>query len=208
MSHRLVLDITRPLTPATPPYPGDPRLAVGEVAEHAAFGVRTSTLSLCAHSGTHLDTPAHLFPGGRTLDAYPAGRFLLPARVVDAGDAMLADAALAAAARPEPGMAVLFKTRNSAIPDLDPTRGFAALAPEAAEVLARAGCALAGVDGPSVDPLGSAELPAHHALLGAGIFILENLDLSTAEPGDWTLACFPLLLPGLEASPVRAVLWR
>ena len=42
----------------------------------------------------------------------------------------------------------------------------------------------------------------------AGVLILENLDLSAAEPGDYTLACLPLLLPGLEASPVRAVLLR
>lgn len=207
MAHRLVLDITRPLTPATPPFPGDPRLAVGEVAGYGS-GSRTSSLSLCAHAGTHLDTPAHLFPEGATLDAYPAERFLLQARVVDAGDAMLLDAALAGSAGEVRGRAVLFRTRNSAVRNLDPAQGFAALSPEAAEVLARAGCALAGVDGPSVDPLDAAGLPAHRILLGAGVLVLENLDLSRAEPGDWTLACFPLHLPGLEASPVRAVLWR
>ncbi|MEW5772009.1 MAG: cyclase family protein [Thermodesulfobacteriota bacterium] len=203
-----VLDISRPLTPATPPFPGDPPLTVGEVAGYAAHGARTSSLALCAHSGTHLDVPAHLFPGGKTLDAYPAGRFLLPARVVDAGRAGRVDADLAAAACPAPGMAALFKTRNSATRDLDPARGFAALTPAAAEALVRAGCALAGLDGPSADPLEAADLPAHRILLAAGALILENLDLSAAEPGDWTLACFPLSIPGLEASPVRAVLWR
>lgn len=208
MAHRLVLDISRPLTPATPPYPGDPPLAVAEVAAHAAYGVRTSILTLCAHLGTHLDTPSHVIAGGKTLEAYPAERFLLPARVVDAGDAALVDEALARSAGDVAGMAVLFRTRNSAAPELDPAQGFVALSPEAAEALARAGCALAGVDGPSVDPLESEDLPAHRILLSAGVLILENLDLSRAEPGDWTLACFPLLLPGLEASPVRAVLWR
>jgi arylformamidase len=204
----VVLDITRPLTPATPPFPGDPPLALREVAGHAAHGYRTTALSLCAHSGTHLDAPAHLFPGGATLEAFPAERFLLPARVVAAGGAAMIGAALAESAGDVAGMAVLFKTRNSGLRDLDPARGFVALAPEAARVLAQAGCALAGLDGPSADPPEAADLPAHRILLGAGIFILENLDLSAAEPGDYTLACLPLLLPGVEASPVRAVLLR
>lgn len=204
----MLLDITRPLTPDAPPFPGDPPLALREAAGHAAHGYRTTALSLCAHSGTHLDFPAHLFPGGATLEAYPAGRFLLPARVADAGDARSVSAALARSAGNAAGMAVLFRTRNSAVRDLDPARGFVALDPEAAEALVRAGCALAGLDGPSADPLEAADLPAHRILLGAGVFILENLDLSAAEPGDYTLACLPLLVPGLEASPVRAVLLR
>jgi len=207
MRFSTVLDITRPLTPDDPPFPGDPPLALHPVTSHAAHGVRTTALSLCAHSGTHLDLPGHLFPAGATLEAVAAARFLLPARVLDAGAAAHVDAGLVERAGLAPGMAALFRTRNSGR-RVDPAGDFYALTPAAATALVRAGCALAGVDGPSADPPDAEDLPAHRTLLGAGVFILEYLDLSRAEPGDWTLACFPLLLPGVEASPVRAVLLR
>ncbi len=200
-----LLDITRPLTPASRPFPGDPPLVLIGSAEH---GWRTTHLSLSAHSGTHLDAPAHLHPAGATLDALPLSRFLLPARVIDAGDAEHVDAGLVERAGLARGCAALFRTRNSGLRDLDPARGFAALTEGAAAALVRQGCTLAGLDGPSAAPVQSEDLPAHRILLEAGLLILENLMLADAEPGDWTLACFPLLLPGVEASPVRAVLLR
>jgi len=183
MRYTTVLDITRPLTPADPPFPGDPPLTLHPVTSHAEHGVRTTALSLCAHSGTHLDLPGHLFPDGATLEAFAAERFLLPARVLDAGQADLPDASLVERAGLAPGWAALFRTRNSGR-RVDPAAGFAALSPEAARALVRAGCVLAGVDGPSADPPGATDLPAHRILLGAGMCILENLDLSQAEPGD------------------------
>lgn len=203
-----VLDISRPLTPATPPFPGDPPLTLRPLANHPEHGFRTTGLSLCAHSGTHLDFPGHLFPDGATLEAYPAQRFILPALVIDAANAPHVTPEHVAAANLPPGVAALFKTRNSAARDQEPAAGFAALTLEAARALVRAGCPLAGLDGPSADPLEAADLPAHRALLGAGALILENLDLSGVEPGPYTLVCLPLSIPGLEACPVRAVLLR
>lgn len=203
-----VLDISRPLTPATAPFPGDPPLTRRILADHPEHGFRTTGLALCAHSGTHLDFPGHLLPDGETLEDYPARRFILPALVIAVADALHVTPEHVAAANLPPGAAALFKTRNSAQRDLDPAAGFAALLPEAARALVRAGCPLAGLDGPSADPLEAADLPAHHVLLGAGALILENLDLSGVAPGPYTLACLPLSIPGLEACPVRAVLLR
>ena len=40
----------------------------------------------------------------------------------------------------------------------------------------------------------------------AGIPIIENLDLSRAEPGDYDLVALPLMMVEAEAAPVRAVL--
>ena len=42
--------------------------------------------------------------------------------------------------------------------------------------------------------------------IGAGVLLLEGLDLSKAEPGEYTLAAFPLYVRGLEAALTRAVL--
>jgi arylformamidase len=46
----------------------------------------------------------------------------------------------------------------------------------------------------------------HLRLLTAGVVILEGLDLSLVEPGDYELICLPLRLTGIEGAPARAML--
>ena len=50
--------------------------------------------------------------------------------------------------------------------------------------------------------------PTHRALLGAGIWIVEGLDLSAIEPGEYDLVCLPLKIEGADGAPARAVLRR
>ena len=75
-----------------------------------------------------------------------------------------------------------------------------------ASAIVEAGAALVGVEGMSVDQLDSADLPNHRILLGAGVAILENLDLSAVEPGAYELIALPLKIAGAEATWVRAAL--
>ena len=95
------------------------------------------------------------------------------------------------------------------IPELRPEKfvsDFAPLNTDAADALARAGLRLYGTDAPSIDPVKSATMGAHRVLGAAGIPIIENLDLSRAEPGDYDLVALPLMMVEAEAAPVRAVL--
>ena len=60
-----------------------------------------------------------------------------------------------------------------------------------------------GMDAGSADAAGSHELPAHRALLGAGLVIVENLrGLGQLPRQGFDFFCLPLL--GLDGSPVRA----
>ena len=65
-----------------------------------------------------------------------------------------------------------------------------------------------GVDLPSMDELDSKLLQNHHALAGAGIAIIESLDLRDVAPGIYNFAALPLKIAGADGAPVRAVLWR
>ena len=80
-------------------------------------------------------------------------------------------------------------------------------APALDEGLARelvdGGVRLVGVDRLSVGDEG-----AHVTLLGAGLVVVEGLDLSAVEPGPYELYCLPLKLVGSDGAPARAILIR
>lgn len=204
-----VLDISVSLGTEAPPYPGDvpfERTVQSTLEEGAPYDLSSVTLS--AHAGTHLDAPAHVAAGGRRLDDYAAGEFVLPARVVAVDGAAVTPEDVAAAGL-RPGEALLFQTRNSRsgmcrTPRFSPD--YVYVSAEAAALCVARGAALVGIDYLSVDAADDERLLAHHALLDAGTLVLEGLDLSRAVPGRYLLVCLPLKIPRGEASPVRAVL--
>ena len=207
-----VFDITVLVGVESVDYPGDPpyrRRTIGSLADGGVADV--SFLEISAHHGTHIDTPAHFIPGGANLDAYRAEDFILPARVIDVGDAPLIEPEALAGAGVRPGEGVLFKTRNSASGRAVSGRFYddgVALSPAAAAACVEAGVRLVGLDYFSVDPTGRGGFPVHHALLASGVLVLETLNLRDVPAGGYTLICLPLKLDGCEASPVRAVLLR
>ena len=199
------IDISRPLGPATPVWPGDQPVEVeaDRGTNEAGRVIEVRRLRLSLHAGTHMDAPRHMVPEGAPVGGYPLSGCLQPARVVDAGaSGMITRDDVAGLAGPE---AVLFRTRNVPPSDRFHT-DFPGISPEAARHLAGCGVRLVGTDSPSVDPFESTELPAHHILFGAGVYILENLRLDHVSPGRYLLLLAPLPLAEAEASPVRPLL--
>ena len=65
------------------------------------------------------------------------------------------------------------------------------LTEEAAQYLAQAGIKLVGIDSLSLEQYGSQGLPAHRALLSAGVVIVEGMFLHRDElAGRWDLSVF------------------
>lgn len=193
-------------------YPGDPPYWRREqLSLERGDPFTLSSLCLCAHSGTHLDAPAHFLPGGRTLDAYPPQRFIVPAWLVEApGGPVLGPEALDGLPPQAQGRALLFKTANSPLghavsqawsPD------YVHLGPELAQRCLDWGAELVGLDAPSLDDPGDEAQPVHRLLLAADVLILEGLNLAAPAPGPYLLVCAPLKLDGAEAAPARALLW-
>jgi arylformamidase len=102
---------------------------------------------------------------------------------------------------------VLLKTRNSGLlrqPSFQ--EDYVYLSPDAATYLAQVGIKLVGFDYLSIEKLGSRDYAAHVALLEAGVVIVEGLDLSEIEPGEYDMVCLPLRIAGADGSPARVVL--
>jgi arylformamidase len=205
------LDVTLPLDAHTPTWPGDPAFSLESVYTVAADGVAVSRLTLGSHTGTHVDAPAHLQLGGMTVDRLSLERLCGPALVAHIPTLTHVTAAdLARAAIPDNCQRLLLRTANS---ERGPQRArafdadYVALAPDAAAYLAARGLLLVGIDALSVDPFKAEDLPAHHALLGGGVIVVEGLDLSEAPSGACRLVCLPLRLVGADGAPARVVLF-
>ena len=204
-----LIDISRPLYPGSPHWPGDSATDFSlatRIADGASCNV--GRLALSVHNGTHVDAPFHFQAEGATIDRLDLARFVGPARVIDARGAPELTENLFAGLSSETLSVtprVLFRTDTWKDPTVFPS-SWPLLSPTLPAWLAARGVTLVGLDVPSVDALASPELPRHHQLQAAGILILENLDLRDAEVGVYELLALPLKIRGGDASPVRAVL--
>ena len=208
-----IYDISVAISAETPVYPGDPGV---EVISHASMArgaaANVSLLRLGAHTGTHVDAPAHFIRGAQTVSELPLDALVGRARVVEVpADVTAIDEAHVEALVPESVERVLFKTRNSAFwADGDGAfrEDFTYVTPDAARALAARGLRLVGIDYLSVEKFKSDNFDAHVALLSRGVVIVEGLNLSKVPAGEYELACLPLKIAGGDGdgAPARAVL--
>lgn len=205
-STRRLWDISQPLRPALPVWPGDSKFAI---RQHWSYGdgspVNVASIALSTHSGAHADAPLHYDPAGSPIDAVALEPYLGPCRLVDArgaGDVVGADLV---ETHWSPGVTrMLFRTFNRFPMNSWPV-SFTAMSAPAIRALGAHGVVLVGIDSPSIDPETSKTMDAHLSV-PRDMRILEGLVLDHVPPGDYELIALPLPLTGLDASPVRAVL--
>lgn len=200
------LDISVPICEQMLVWPGDPgvQIARSRHVSHDAT-ILGARLTLGSHTGTHVDAPLHFSAGEGTVDAIPPEALIGPARVLDMRGRTAVGRAELEAVEIAPRSRVLLRTDNSDWVRRGPMpKRPAHLIGEGARYLVEREAILVGVDGLSVDLPGCHE--AHLALLGAGVPLLETVDLAAVEPGDYQLICLPLRIEGGEAAPARAFL--
>src|SRR4029450_6103277 len=77
-----IYDITAPLSPSLPVYPGDPEITITPIAQlQWGDAANVSRLVLSSHTGTHLDAPRHFFEEGTAIDSLDLRLLMGPARV-------------------------------------------------------------------------------------------------------------------------------
>jgi arylformamidase len=201
-----VWDISPPISPATPAFPGD---TVYTQRWNAQIGpgcpVNVSAITMSPHLGAHADAPLHYARDHVAIGYVDLDPFLGRCRVIHAIErgALISPEHLAHAADHIPPR-VLVRTCTRAPNVWSPA--FAAFAPETITWLAGLGVRLVGIDSQSVDPADSKTLESHQQLLTHDMRVLENLVLDDVAPGDYELIALPLKLVNADASPVRAVL--
>ncbi|HJQ85776.1 MAG TPA: class II aldolase/adducin family protein [Candidatus Binatia bacterium] len=205
---RRVIDISVPNAPGMHVYPGDPVPRIEPVRQIARGDVcNLSHLAMGSHTGTHVDAPYHFLADGPRLGDVPFDRMIGEALVADLRGRAAVDAAALDDVPLRAGDILLCRTDNSerwASPEF--RRDFTYLTEDAAALLVARGVRAVGMDYLSIERFGSENFPVHHRLLGAGVFVIEGLDLRAVEPGRYLLVCLPLKFPDLDGAPARAVL--
>jgi arylformamidase len=206
-----LVDVSVPIRDAMTVYRGNPPVRIRPAMTLQRDGVNLSEVCLGSHTGTHVDAPSHFIRRGVGVDRLDLALFIGPAWVADLrrvkGGINAID--LAKARIPRGSRRILLRTSNSRW--WHPARAFRTdfvyLTPDGADWLANRGVQLVGIDYLSIEGYGVPGAPTHKRLLGAGIPILEGLDLFNVHPGRWQMAAFPLRIQDGDAGLTRAVLW-
>ena len=203
-----LIDISLPIREGMIVYEGDPDISVRPALSlERGDPANVSTLRLGSHTGTHMDAPLHFIDGATGIDALALDTLIGPALVAETDAERLIEPAHLARLPLERHTRVIFKTRNSSLWDRTSfVRDYVALSLDAAKLLIERGVKLIGIDYLSIEGFDSPGHPVHKLLLGAGMVILEGLDLRRVTPGPYELYCLPLRIAGGDGSPCRAVL--
>jgi len=206
------IDLSVPLREGMPTYPGDQPFCLRPLLRIAdGKGCNRSAIEMGTHTGTHVDPPWHFIVDGITVDRLPLDLLIGKAYVasVRARSAVTASA-LESAHIPEGAERLLIQIDDSFglwdQPDFQPD--FVYLAPDAAEWIVKRNIRLVGIDYLPVEQFHAPEPRAHRTLLGAGVIIVDGLNLRALEPGWVRFICLPPCIEGSDGAPALGVARR
>lgn len=208
-----IYDVSVALSATTPTYPGDPKIDISDWATlEAGDAANVSLLHMGAHSGTHVDAPAHFIAGGSTVQSLSLSTLVGKAEVIEVPpEVRVIDAGFVSQVCAANSQRVLFKTRNSDFwgwPGESFRVDYTFIDPAAAQLLVDSGTQLVGIDYLSIEAYQSKTFATHHVFLSNGVVVLEGLDLRGITPGTYELICLPLRIAGGsgDGAPARAIL--
>ena len=205
-----VYDISLPISSELVSWPGDPSPKVIKVLSiNEGDACNVTKLEMGVHTGTHIDSPNHFIEDGITTDSMQLEVLMgkcLVIEITSKSNIQVSDLYDFEIGKYE---RLLLKTKNSVHWENDSKKfdkNFIALSLEAAEYLVKSGIKLIGIDYLSIEAYGVREHKVHHHLLNNQIAILEGLNLSKVDEGEYELICLPLKLVDCDGAPVRAIL--
>jgi arylformamidase len=203
-----LFDVSVPLDANLPTYPGNTPYSLQAVKRITrGDSSNVSTVHMSAHSGTHVDAPRHFFDKAPGVEALALEMLLGRARVIEITSRKGIGADELAGLDLSEDIRVLFKTSNSRLWGSGAfQKDYVGVTETGARHLLEHGIKLVGVDYLSVEPFKKPGAPTHHLLLGAGIIVIEGLNLRDVEPGIYEMFCLPLALVGSDGAPARVVL--
>ena len=179
-------------------YPGDPipeKIIVKSIEDGDLYNL--TTFSMCAHNGTHIDSPRHFIKDGKAVDSISLEAVVGMAYVVEHKGIVTASDAI--------NIIEKAKKLNAESAKRILIKGDVEVSLEAAKVFASSNVLLLGNEPQTVGPKDE-PMAVHIALLSADVVLLEGICLEKVPEGVYLINCAPLNLAGADGSPCRAIL--
>lgn len=191
----MIFDISQEITKCKV-YPGDPVPTINKINDMNNNDLyNLSTISMCAHNGTHVDAPFHFIKDGKTIDEIPLEYFVGECYVYEfSGNIYQNDAKV-----------IINKAKENNVVERILLKGDCIVTKEAAIEFEKANIKLLGNESQSVGPIDS-PMEVHLILLSSNIVLLEGICLENVTEGKYFLCAQPLNIKGIEGSPCRAIL--
>ena len=210
-----VIDLTHTIREDMPVYPGSESPTFEPVASYEKNGFRETKIVLYTHTGTHIDSPAHIFPGRITLDRFPPEQFAGKALVVDCRTCEEGGAITMEYLRPygESVRQADFLLFASGWDRFWGTEryfeGYPCLDEEVLDFVIRGSYKGIGLDMISLDPVADEQVTRHRRLFqNRDIINIENLtDLGRCGREPFWFGCFPIKAEDSDGAPARAFAW-
>ncbi len=215
----MILDMTLELHEGMPTYPSPwhPYVEISQIGRIEMEHRRSYAVKLGSHTGTHMDSPAHMCLDGITIDQIPLETIVGEAKVLDfshkgRGDKITLEDIKNCEVTLEKGDRLILKTGwykewgSNAFYDRWPW-----VTPEAARYIVDSGVIFLAMDIPSPDdPLGNTGYgmpsPIHDIFLGNGVIMVEYLNRTLELPnGKVKLTALPLKVKGVDGFPARVI---
>ncbi|MBI4268046.1 MAG: cyclase family protein [Chloroflexi bacterium] len=190
-------------------WPGDAPISLERTSDVERGDSHTlSRISMGSHTGTHIDAPRHFIKGSPVINQMPFDATIGRARILEIKDAESIKPAELIKHHIRRGERLLFKTRNSTyVWQTDSfVEDFVFISDAAANFLASRQVKTVGIDYLSVGGFKKSGSYVHRTLLGAGIWLIEGLDLSRVTAGRYYLVCLPLKLADGDGAPARVII--
>jgi len=206
-----IVDLAHPVSEDMPVYPGSEAPLLQEGCSIEEDGFLERKISFYSHTGTHIDAPAHLLKGGKTLDALPVDHFYGKAFVINCKNIGSKQIGLSLI---EPykkniqdvNFVLMYTGWDKYWSDDRYFKDYPLLSLESAEWLSSFNFKGVGFDTISADSVDTENYHIHKVFLKKNIIIIENLkNLERLTGTTIMLSCFPLNFVNADGSPVRAV---
>lgn len=204
-----IIDLTHTITPGMPVYPGTAPPAITTACTIAEHGFKEQQVTMFTHTGTHIDSPAHVLENGMTLDMMDPGHFYGLASLIDVsagGEKVISLATVKSQLRPGLDFVIFYTGWYLQWGRPQYFADYPVPARDALAYLIRQGIKGVGLDTISIDAVGNQGLENHRLVLQNNVIIIENLtNLAQLAGSIFTLVCLPLKIQGAEGAPARAI---
>ena len=210
-----VIDLTHVIESKMPVYPGTEPPALKPVAIYEKDGFKETRISMTTHTGTHMDSPAHIYRGMTTLDTFPPEQFIGKALVIDCtsvseGGLITMDHLTPYGDKVKTADFLLFYLGWDEKWGTDAYFGdYPCIEDSVLDFILAGDYKGIGFDAISIDPIADVNITRHKKLfMNKDIVNIENLcNLGLCGSELFWFSCFPLKLINSDGAPIRAVAW-